>query len=104
VFQIQQTTRRCHQDIDAAAQLHHLRVNAHAAENHQRANVQIFAVITHVLADLRRQFARWRQDQRTHRTTAFRVRLFFTRRCSSGSVKPAVLPVPVWALAIRSRP
>ncbi len=75
VFQIQQTARRCHQDVDAAAQLHHLRVDADAAEHHQRTQVQVLAVGTHVFADLRGQFAGWRQDQRTHRATALGVRL-----------------------------
>ena len=77
VFQIQQTPRRCHQHVHAAAQLHHLWVNAYPAENHQRTNVEVAAVFTHVLANLGRQFAGWGEDQRTHRTTAFGVRLVF---------------------------
>ena len=76
MFKIQQAAGRCHQDIDAAAQLHHLRVNAHAAEHHQRTNVKVFAVIPHVLANLRRQLTGRGQDQRAHRTTAFSVRFF----------------------------
>ncbi len=77
VFQIQQTARRCHQHVHAAAQLHHLRVDADPAEHHQRANVEIAAVVTHVLANLRGQLAGWGEDQRTNRTTAFGVRLVF---------------------------
>ena len=77
VFQIQQTARRCHQYVHAAAQLHHLRVDADTAEHHQRANVEIAAVVTHVLTNLRGQLAGWGEDQRTNRTTAFCVRLIF---------------------------
>ena len=77
VFQIQQTPRCCHQHVHAAAQLHHLRVNAYPAENYQRTNVEVAAVFTHVLANLGRQLAGWGEDQRTHRTTAFGVRLVF---------------------------
>ena len=73
VFQIQQTARRCHQHVHAAAQLHHLRVDADPAEHHQRANVEIAAVLT----NLRGQLAGWGEDQRTNRTTAFGVRLIF---------------------------
>ena len=75
VFQIEQTTRSGDQHIYAATQLHHLRVNADAAEDHQRANIQILTVITDVFANLGRQFAGWREDQRTNRTTAFTMRL-----------------------------
>ena len=77
VFEIQQTARRCHQHVHAAAQLHHLWVDADATENDQRANVEIAAVVTHVLTNLRRQLTGWGQDQRTNRTTAFGVRLVF---------------------------
>ena len=75
VLQIEQTTRSSDQHIYAATQLHHLRVNADAAEDHQRANIQILTVITDVFANLGRQFAGWREDQRTNRTTAFTMRL-----------------------------
>ena len=77
VFQIQQPARRCYQHVHAAAQLHHLRVNADATENHQRADVEIAAIVTHVLTNLRRQLAGWGQDQGADRTTAFGVRLIF---------------------------
>ncbi len=71
--QIEQTARRSDQHIDAATQFHHLRVNADAAENHQRTQVEVFAVVAYVFADLRRQFARRRQDQGAYRTAAFRA-------------------------------
>jgi len=77
VLKIQQTTRRCHQHVHATAQLHHLRVNTYSTENHQRANVEIAAVLTHVLTNLGRQLTRWGEDQGTHRTTSFGVRLIF---------------------------
>ncbi|CCK17878.1 hypothetical protein BN136_3888 [Cronobacter universalis NCTC 9529] len=75
VFEIEQTARRCDQHIHAAAQFHHLRVDAHAAEDHQRADIEIFAVFAHVLAHLGCQFARRGQDQRAHRAATVRVRL-----------------------------
>ena len=76
MLKVQQTARGCHQNIDAAAQLHHLWVNAHAAENHQRTNVKVFAVIPDVLANLCRQLARRGQDQGAHRATTFGVGFF----------------------------
>ena len=79
MFKIQQAPRGGHQNIDAAAQLHHLRVNTHPAKNHQRANIQVFAVIANVFTDLCRQFTRWREDQRAHRATAFSMRLFLNQ-------------------------
>lgn len=39
MFEVQQTARGGDEDVDAAAQLHHLRVDTHAAEDHQRANI-----------------------------------------------------------------
>ena len=75
MFKIQQTARGGDEDVDAAAQLHHLRVDTHAAEDHQRANIQVFTVIADVLAHLRRQLTGRGQDQRAHRTTALCVRL-----------------------------
>ncbi|CCJ88038.1 hypothetical protein BN133_4415 [Cronobacter dublinensis 582] len=75
VFKIQQTARGGDKHIHAAAQFHHLRVDAHAAKYHQRADIEIFAVFAHVLAHLGCQFARRGQDQRAHRATALRVRL-----------------------------
>ncbi|MNH32947.1 hypothetical protein D3C79_934240 [compost metagenome] len=71
MFQIQQATWRCHQDIDAAAQLHHLRVDAHTTKHHQRTQAQVFAVSLNVFTDLCSQFTGWRQDQRAHRAAAF---------------------------------
>ncbi|CNT62112.1 Uncharacterised protein [Salmonella enterica subsp. enterica serovar Bovismorbificans] len=75
MFQVEQTSRRRHQHIHAAAQFHHLRIDAYAAKYHQRANVEIFTVISDVFANLRRQLAGWREDQRAHRATTFSVRL-----------------------------
>ncbi len=48
MFEVQQTARGGDEDVDAAAQLHHLRVDTHAAEDHQRANIQVFTVIADV--------------------------------------------------------
>ena len=75
MFQVQQTSRGCHQHINAATQFHHLRVNTHTTKHHQRTNVQVFAVITDVFANLRRQFTGRGKNERTYRTTPFGVRL-----------------------------
>ena len=76
MFEVQQTARGGNEDVDATAQLHHLRVDAHAAEYHQRANIQVLAVIADVLAHLRRQLTGRGQDQRAYRTATLCVRLF----------------------------
>ena len=68
----------------------------------------VLAVGANAFFDLRREFARGRQDQgadrRCGRLRVARPRALAIRRCSIGSVKPAVLPVPVWAPASRSPP
>ena len=73
MFQVEQTARRGHQDIDTTAQFHHLRIDAHAAKHHQRTNVQVLAVVAHVFANLRGEFTGWREDQRAYRATPFRM-------------------------------
>ncbi|MNV38024.1 hypothetical protein D3C71_1295620 [compost metagenome] len=80
VFQIQQATRCCHQNVDAAAQFHHLRVDAHTTKYHQRTQAQIFAVGFDVFADLRCQLTGWRQDQRAYRTAAFDRMVMLTQQ------------------------
>lgn len=65
---IEQTSRRCDDDIDAAAQRIDLRIDADAAEHHRRLEFQILAIRAHAFFDLRGEFARRREDQRAHRT------------------------------------
>ncbi len=59
MFQVQQTARCCHQHVNAAAQFHHLRVDAHAAEDHQRTQIQVLRVILDVFPDLSRKLTGW---------------------------------------------
>ena len=80
MFQIQQAAWGCHQHVHAATQFHHLWVNTHTTENHQRTNVQVAAVFANVFANLRGQLTGWGQDQRTHRATALHVRLTRNQR------------------------
>ena len=68
---IEQTTRRCHQDVGPAAQRFDLRIDAHATEDDQRAQLQIFAVGLDAFANLRRQLARRYQNQRSRRARAW---------------------------------
>ena len=60
---IQQTTRRCDQDVDTTTQSIDLRVHAHATKNHHGLDGQVFAVNAHAFFDLRGQFTGGRQDQ-----------------------------------------
>ncbi len=76
MFQIEQTARGGYQHVHAAAQFHHLWVNAHATKHHQRTDIEIAAVLTHVLTHLGGEFTGRGQDQGAHRATAFGVRLF----------------------------
>ena len=47
-----------------------LRIDADAAEDHRRLQLQVLAVRPHAFFDLRGQFARGREDQRAHRALA----------------------------------
>ena len=76
-----------------------LRPFADTAEDHACAQVLVRAVDADALQDLGREFARRREHERAR--SAARGGL---SSCSSGSTKAAVLPVPVWAPASRSRP
>ncbi len=58
------------EDVDAAAQLRDLRVDAHAAEDHGGFQRQILTIGLHAFGDLRGEFARRREDQRAHRAAA----------------------------------
>ena len=55
--QIEQAARRGHDDIKPAPHLVNLRLEAHPAENHHRANVHMLPVINNTLVYLRCQFA-----------------------------------------------
>src|SRR5471032_994698 len=64
---VQQAAWRGDQDADAVFQLLDLRIDADAAEDHGRIELGVLAVGAHAFFNLRRQFARWRQDQRADR-------------------------------------
>ena len=66
--QVQQTARRGDDDVGAAAQVHHLRVDRHAAEQHGDLQLdgQRLGQRVHRLPHLRRQLARGHEDQRAH--------------------------------------
>jgi len=92
--------------VDAAAQRLGLRAEADAAVDHGGAQLQMLSVTADALLDLRRELARGHEHrQRTGwRAGEWLVVERAESNCSIGSVKPAVLPVPVWAAASRSRP
>ena len=65
-IEIQQATWGCHQYIDPAAQLHHLRIDADAAVHRVSFQRQVFVVLLNVFMNLLRQFAGRHQHQRAH--------------------------------------
>ena len=104
---VEQAARRGDEDVDAAAQLVDLRLHADAAEHHHAGELGVLAVGAHALFDLRGELAGRREDQGADRQLAALHRArpgWSIRRCSIGSTKPAVLPVPVWAPPMTSPP
>ncbi len=75
VDQVQQPSRRGDDDVGAAAQRHHLRIDRHAAEHnrHLDRHRQMRHQPAHRLAHLRRQLARRHQDQAMQLTRAVAV-------------------------------
>ena len=67
LLQIEQATRCCDQNINAAFEQNHLRIDAHTAEYHGRRTFRIFTVDAHALFNLRSEFARRCQYQHAHR-------------------------------------
>ena len=61
---VEQPTGRRNEDVDAASEPRGLRRQSHAAEHRHRRDLQMLAVGRDGPFDLRRQFARWREDQR----------------------------------------
>ena len=76
---------------------------ADAAENRGDAQRQMFAVGPDVFINLQGEFAGWREYQRACAGLAA-VADDGAKRVSIGRVKAAVLPVPVWAMPMRSWP
>ena len=66
---VEQAAGCCDQDVHAPAQRADLLVHADAAEYRGRLQVQVAAITTEALLDLRREFAGWREDQRANRAT-----------------------------------
>ena len=73
---IEQPSGGCHQYIDTGFQRLQLRCHADTAKNHRRAQWQIFAIDVHAFFDLRCEFARGRDNQRTYRVGAGLGRIF----------------------------
>ena len=102
LHQIEQPSRRGDDDVDAVAQRLDLRAFTDAAEDRRAcADRQMLAVGAHVLLDLHHQLARRREHE--HAPAALR-RVGAGAAASIGSANAAVLPVPVCAMPIRSRP
>ncbi len=103
---VEQPPRRGDQHLDAALQLSGLRLHVDAAEHHRAAQLGVLGVELDLLAPPGRPVRAWAQHQRAHRVPRRRRAgvLVLSIFCSSGSEKAAVLPVPVWAAPITSRP
>ena len=103
---VEQPARRGDQHLDAGLQLERLRLHVDAAEHHRGAAAGELGVLLDVVGHLVGQLARGQQHQRAHRVACRRrsgsraCSIF----CSSGIENAAVLPVPVWAAPITSRP
>ena len=97
--EIEQATGRRDQQVAAAAQRVDLRVDADAAEDDQRAQLDILAVATRAFRHLGGEFAGRRQHKSARRAPGRAP-----QHLQDGQNEPAVLPVPVWALASTSRP
>ena len=76
---IEQAARGGDEDIDAAAEALDLRIDADAAEHHQRAQPAVAAIEADAFFDLRREFARRGQDQRAWQTALGRLCALQTR-------------------------
>ena len=101
---VQQAAGRGHQDVQRLLQRADLRIDVDAAEHHHGRQRGVLAVGLHRFGHLRGQFARGRQDQAARAARLALGGLICDSRCRMGRVKPAVLPVPVWAAASRSPP
>jgi hypothetical protein len=104
---VQQAARRGDQHLDAGLEGQRLRFHVDTAEDHRRAQLRVLGVLLDVLGHLVGQLARGRQHQRAHRVPGWRhagvlvpQHLLQQRQI----VKAAVLPVPVWAAPMMSRP
>ena len=62
---VEQTSRRCDQDVDAAVELLVLVVEGDAADQKRHRKLVVLAVFRETLGDLRREFARGLEDERT---------------------------------------
>jgi len=115
VFTVERSSVRCctwssrrpgwRRDVERAREAIDLRLHADAAEDHGRLHRRVLAVDAHGFLDLRGELARGRQDQHADPPARLGVAAatWSVSRCRMGSTKPAVLPVPVWAPASRSR-
>ena len=68
--EVEQAAGRRDKDIDAAAQAHHLRVDADAAVGRVGADAGVFAVLAEAGVDLFGQFARRHQHKGAHGVAA----------------------------------
>lgn len=99
--QIPQTARRGNENIHTAFDRLDLRHLRYAAEDDRRTARHVARVLAHVFVNLQRKLARRREDERTDGAL---LPSLFARRWMIGTANAQVLPVPVWAQPIRSRP
>jgi hypothetical protein len=89
--EIEQAARRRDQDVAAVAQLVDLRLLGHAAEDHQRAQVEVLAVVLHALLHLGGELARGREHQRARIASAASAQFLQQRQCEPGGLARAGL-------------
>ena len=102
LHQVEEPSGGRDEDLGVRAERHLVALLAHASVDDGVPDRVVTAVGLHAFADLRRELARRRQDEAPDARRA--RRRDEERCCSIGSTNAAVLPVPVWAQARRSRP
>ena len=104
VHQVDRPARRGDDDVDALGQPAQLRADGGAAVDGEHAGAHASAVAGDRLGDLQRQLPGGGQDETERGGAAGALGRCSPRRSSIGSANAAVLPVPVAAWPIRSRP
>ena len=99
--EVEQAARRGDEHVGAARDPRLLVAERNAADQQRQVELMVDAIAAERLFDLRGEFARRLEDE--GRGILARARPFSSID-SIGSVKAAVLPVPVWAMPSTSRP
>ena len=99
--EVEQAARRRDQHVGAAHDLGFLVAEGDAADQQRDIELVVDAIFGEALLDLGREFAGGFENERARHAGPGAA---LSSRLSIGSVKAAVLPVPVWAMPRMSRP